>query len=43
MPKIVVVVTGAAAYFGGLSLNQRNNRMIRYPAAFYAVIVNDIT
>jgi hypothetical protein len=42
MPVIVVAVTGAATHFGRLAIHQRDDGMIRQPAAFNAEIVDDI-
>ena len=43
MPVIVIAVAGAAADFGGLSVEQRHNRVIRQPPALDAEIVNHIS
>ena len=43
MPVIVIAVAGAAADFGGLSVEQRHNRVIGQPPALDAEIVNHIS
>jgi len=42
MTIIVIVIAGPAPDFCRLSIDQRDNRMVRNPAAFYAMIVDDI-
>ncbi len=42
MAEIMIVVAGAASNLSSLTIHQRNYRVIRHSAAFYAVIVNDV-
>ena len=43
MPVIVIAVAGAAADFGGVSVEQGHDGVIRQPAALDAEVVNHIS
>ncbi len=43
MAIVMIVVTGAAADLGRVTVDQRNYRVVRNPATLNAVVVNYVT